>query len=87
VSQLPRLRGDIGPVALLDVTARPSNPRSVTNSIGVKLTLIDVGEFMMGSDATDIDASDDEFVDKAAGRKEKHRVRITKPFYLWALAR
>jgi sulfatase modifying factor 1 len=82
VSQLPRLRGDIGPVALLDVTARPSNPRSFTNSIGVKLTLINAGEFMMGSDATDPDGEDDEFVDKAAGRKVKHRVRITKPFYL-----
>jgi sulfatase modifying factor 1 len=82
VSQLPRLRGDIGPVALLDVTARPSNPRSLTNSIGVKLTLIDAGEFMMGSDATDPDASANEFVDNAAGRKEKHRVWITKPFYL-----
>ena len=36
----------------------------------------------MGSDATDPAARDDEFVDKAAGRKEKHRVRITRPFYL-----
>jgi sulfatase modifying factor 1 len=82
VSQLPRLRGDIGPVALLDVAARPSNPRSLTNSIGVELTLIDAGEFLMGSDATDADAEDEEFLDKASGRKEKHRIRITKPFYL-----
>jgi uncharacterized caspase-like protein len=77
VSQLPRLRGDISPVALLDVTARTSNPRSLTNSIGMKLRLIDAGEFLMGSDATDPDAYDNEFLDKAAGRKEKHRVRIT----------
>ena len=70
------------PWRLIDVTARPSNPRSLTNSIGMKLTLIKAGEFMMGSDATDPDAYDDEFVDKAAGRKEKHRVRITRPFYL-----
>ncbi len=27
-------------------------------------------------------AYDDEFVDKAGGRTEKHRVRITQPFYL-----
>jgi formylglycine-generating enzyme required for sulfatase activity len=54
----------------------------VTNSIGMKLALIPPGEFMMGSDASDPNAQDDEFVDKAAGRLEKHRVRITRPFYL-----
>ena len=59
-----------------------SPPKQFTNSIGMKLVLIPAGEFLMGSDATDPDADDDEFVDKAAGRKEKHRVRITKPFYL-----
>ena len=48
----------------------------------MKLTLIEAGEFMMGFDVSDPDAEDDEFVDKAAGRKDKHRVRITKPFYL-----
>jgi len=81
-SQLPRLRGDIGPVALINVAARPSNPRTITNSIGMTLTLIPAGEFMMGSDATDPDAYDDEFLDKAAGKKEKHRVRIPRPFHL-----
>jgi formylglycine-generating enzyme required for sulfatase activity len=81
-SQLPRLRGDIGPVALLDVTPRPGHPRTITNSIGMTLTLIPPGEFMMGSDATDTDAQDDEFLDKASGKKEKHRVRITRPFHL-----
>ena len=54
----------------------------VTNSLGMKLALIPPGEFMMGSDAMDGDAYDHEFVDKAAGRMEKHRVRITRPFYL-----
>ncbi len=54
-----------------------------TNGLGMKLALIPPGEFMMGSDdATDLDAEDDEYVDKAAGRKEKHRVRITRPFYM-----
>jgi formylglycine-generating enzyme len=74
-------RAPAAPVA----KAEPPSPKSnglVTNSIGMTLRLIPVGEFMMGSDATDPDASDDEFVDKAAGKKEKHRVRITKPFYL-----
>ena len=36
----------------------------------------------MGSDETDKDASDDESVVNAAGKKQKHRVRITRPFYL-----
>jgi formylglycine-generating enzyme required for sulfatase activity len=59
-----------------------SPPKRLTNSIEMKLVLIPAGEFLMGSDATDPDASDDEFVDKDAGKKEKHRVRITKSFYL-----
>jgi sulfatase modifying factor 1 len=60
----------------------PSPPKQFVNSIGMKLTLIGAGEFMMGSDATDPTADADEFVDNAAGRKEKHRVRITQPFYM-----
>ena len=28
------------------------------------------------------DAFDNEFLDKAAGKKQKHRVRISRPFYL-----
>ena len=47
---------------------------------------IDAGEFIMGSEATDADADDDEFVDKTAGRKEKHRVRITNRF-TWVFTR
>ena len=39
VSQLPLVRGDIGPVTLSEVTTRPSNPRSLTNSIGMKFAL------------------------------------------------
>jgi formylglycine-generating enzyme required for sulfatase activity len=81
-SQLPRLRGDVGPLVLLDVTPRPLNPRTFTNSIGMTLTLIPAGEFMMGSDATDPDAEDDELLDTASGKKEKHRVRITRSFRL-----
>jgi formylglycine-generating enzyme required for sulfatase activity len=78
VNQRPRLMGDIGDVALLDVSARlasPSNPRLLTNSIGVKLVLIPAGEFFMGSN------------DGPAvfyNMHPQHRVRITRPFYLGA---
>ncbi len=56
--------------------------KELTNSIGMKLTLIPAGEFQMGSDESDEDAYDDEFVVNASGNKQKHRVRITRPFYL-----
>jgi len=72
-AQFPRLLGNIGPVALLDV-ATPSNPRSLTNSIDMRLRLIQAGEFLMGSPDDDKDAAHDE--------KPQHRVRITRPFYL-----
>ncbi len=47
---------------------------TVTNTLGMKLTLIPAGEFMMGSPDGDKDARNDE--------KPQHRVRITRPFYL-----
>ena len=47
-------------------------PVQLTNSIGMKLTLIPPGELMMGSN--DAAADDDE--------KPQHRVRITTPYYL-----
>jgi len=64
--------------------AEPANP--ITNSIGMKLTLIPAGDFMMGSRETP------EELAKAFGEKPEwftneqpsHRVRITKPFYLGA---
>jgi sulfatase modifying factor 1 len=43
----------------------------------MKLKLIPAGEFLMGSDETDPDASGGEMVNR-----KKHLVRITKPFYL-----
>jgi formylglycine-generating enzyme required for sulfatase activity len=49
-------------------------PPLITNSLGMKFTLIKAGEFLMGSPDTDKDAEDDE--------KPQHRVRITRPFYL-----
>ncbi len=65
--------------------AGPTAPlREITNSIGMKLVLIPAGVFMMGSDENFPYAQDDEVVVDAAGKKQKHRVRITRPFYLGA---
>ena len=50
------------------------NAPEITNSLGMKLTLIPAGEFLMGSTDSDKEANDDE--------KPPHRVRITRPFYL-----
>ncbi len=53
-------------------------PKEIRNAIGMKLVLIPAGEFLMGSSKDeDKDAAGDEMVDGT-----KHRVRITRPFYL-----
>jgi formylglycine-generating enzyme required for sulfatase activity len=46
----------------------------IQNSIGMKLVLIPAGEFMMGASPGDKDADDNE--------KPRHKVKITKPFYM-----
>ena len=62
--------------------ASPRNePEYTTVAARIKLKLIPAGEFMMGSDASDPETKDDEYVVKL-GKKQKHRVRITRPFYL-----
>ena len=81
-SSLPFHQRDIEELAEVFLEAGTDKGNVIVNSIGMKLTLIPAGEFMMGSDATDPDAYDNEFLDKAAGKKEKHRVRITRPFHL-----
>lgn len=69
------------------VNATGRAPSPITNSIGIKLVLIPPGEFMMGSRESadellkafrkrDCLASSDQF--------PRHRVRITKGFYLGA---
>ena len=49
-------------------------PKTITNSIGMKLVLIPAGEFMMGSPESETDRLSDE--------RPLHRVQISKPFYL-----
>jgi formylglycine-generating enzyme required for sulfatase activity len=69
----------------------PEGKKQITNSIGMKLTLIPSGEFVMGSgeSAEEMVA----YFNKACGEdliragwyadeRPQHRVRITKPFYL-----
>ncbi|MEO2014274.1 MAG: SUMF1/EgtB/PvdO family nonheme iron enzyme [Fuerstiella sp.] len=48
-------------------------PDLVTNSIGMKLRLIPVGEFVMGSPSSEVGRDDNE---------SQHHVRITKPYYV-----
>src|SRR6478672_5398006 len=52
----------------------PGTVPPLTNAIGMKLARIPAGEFWMGSPDSDKEARDDE--------KPRHRVRITKPFYM-----
>jgi formylglycine-generating enzyme required for sulfatase activity len=62
-----------GPPAAEETTR--AEAKVITNSIGMKLALIPAGEFTMGS--PDL-VSGFDFEDQ----KPRHRVRITKPFYL-----
>ena len=65
--------------------------KQITNSIGMKLTLVPSGEFMMGGEESAEAMA--EFVKKTdgmtsvkandfEGEHPQHRVRITKPFYM-----
>jgi formylglycine-generating enzyme required for sulfatase activity/outer membrane protein assembly factor BamB len=66
---------DTGPARVISVDGGPGQGmRTVTNSIGMDLALLPPGEFLMGSPDTDLDAREDE--------KPRHRVRITRPFYM-----
>jgi formylglycine-generating enzyme required for sulfatase activity len=69
---------------------KPDTPKQITNSIGMKLTLIPSGEFKMGSKESAEETAaffnkNYEGVLKADYFKDElpqHRVRINKPFYL-----
>jgi formylglycine-generating enzyme required for sulfatase activity/predicted Ser/Thr protein kinase len=71
------LSGELVPWDSKDTPSPPGiakEMREITNSIGMKLRLIPAGEFMMGAVPGDDDALEDE--------KPKHRVKITKVFYI-----
>jgi formylglycine-generating enzyme required for sulfatase activity/predicted Ser/Thr protein kinase len=61
-------------------------PVELTNSIGMKLVLIPPGEFMMGSPKElieeELKTASGFYRDVLPGEGPRHRVRITRPFYL-----
>jgi formylglycine-generating enzyme required for sulfatase activity/lipoprotein NlpI len=69
---------------------KPSDTKQITNSIGMKLTLVPSGEFMMGSKESAEETA--KFFSKAYGglgsfdffndEHPQHRVQITRSFYL-----
>lgn len=48
-------------------------PQEIVNSVGMKLSLIPAGSFVMGSPRNEADRDD---------KEERHEVLITKPFYM-----
>jgi formylglycine-generating enzyme required for sulfatase activity/outer membrane protein assembly factor BamB len=64
------------PGTLENGPGRDALPPAVTNSLGMRLVLVRPGTFLMGSPDSDPDAGADE--------RPRHRVRITRPYYLGA---
>ncbi len=99
-SQISNLKSDIRPPAIALFDEKKSKerqeicakdlgvPREITNSIGMKLKLIPPGQFEMGSAEEMIEkeqmASWGSYHDKIPSEGPRHRVRITRPFYLGA---
>ena len=69
-----QVEGRPGPAAVPSY-AKP-RPGEIINSIGMKLRLIPAGEFLMGSDESTRTPR------TTRSRGKKHKVRITRPFYL-----
>ena len=67
------------------VTSALAQPETITNTLGMKLVLIPAGQFMMGAEEDRSDTlnyfpyCDPKWLD---GELPRHRVRITKPFYM-----
>lgn len=88
VSQSPSYQTSLGlPNFRLTEVLDFDLPEEVTNSVGMKLKLIPVGEFMMGSVQSSQEIVrtfelDEDDADYFSDEHPQHRVRITKPFYL-----
>ncbi len=99
-SQRPKLKGNLTiealdfEVASLSVPERPNQvkplpsgtPKTMTNSIGMKVALIPAGEFLMGSSEENLTQAEQlvpGFKREAADDEQpQRRVQITRPFYL-----
>jgi formylglycine-generating enzyme required for sulfatase activity len=74
-----------------DIAERLGLPVELTNSVGMRLVLIPPGEFDMGSTPEEVAQALEwgkknnmgkAFFDRVASEKPRHRVTITRPFYL-----
>ncbi len=84
--------GSFTPSARGEEAKATGGTRQIVNSIGMKLTLVPSGEFMMGSSGESVQESvaffkknyDERFLtaDDYIHEYPQHRVRITRPFYL-----
>jgi formylglycine-generating enzyme required for sulfatase activity/uncharacterized caspase-like protein len=85
--QEPIPAGGVPYTVLGTIGARATGNEFVSTSTGMKLALLPAGDFLMGSSAADVKAAlaGDNTVMEGYFRDEQpqHRVRITKPFYLW----
>jgi formylglycine-generating enzyme required for sulfatase activity len=90
-SQVPFFRADVQADALEYGLIPVGLPQVITNSIGMKFTLIPAGEFMMGNgetpDATVEFAKQTEWKNKPTreaftGEYPQHFVQISQPFYM-----
>jgi formylglycine-generating enzyme required for sulfatase activity len=70
-----------------------SGPRTLTNSIGMQFVLIPAGEFWMGSTpeeiawaTTEAQKNDQWILEHIPSEAPRHRVRISRPFYLGVYA-
>ncbi len=89
----PSRRGQFHPCARGEEAKATGGTRQIVNSIGMKLTVVSSGEFMMGSKESAEEtfaffkkSYDIDVLRVTALKREhpQHRVRITQPFYLGA---
>ena len=70
---VPTADASTTPIAVSSPASSPVVYR-FTNSIGLEFVRIESGEFMMGADDSDLEATADE--------KPRHKVQITRPFFM-----